>query len=261
MGETPYYSGCVFFSQATVLCYRGRLARMDTAATSTQVTLWHKLHNMEGAHGGEDKVYAIHGSISVANHLSISISPAYASTSIICFYIYRGRTRQMWVRASCCTPASAPSTHRPPSACSVRPPPPHTFPDGHMCSHILLLLYLSRGLIDVWVWWCGRVGEECGGQEWAPTDGPGTTHGPRQVRTLITTSAIHSFLEESGWRLALYVSAYLCVCVVVSVCRLAEQSVDLNLKLMRWRLLPALDLPKLTTTKCLLVGTTWILHI
>jgi ubiquitin-like modifier-activating enzyme ATG7 len=37
---------------------------------------------------------------------------------------------------------------------------------------------------------------------------------------------------------------------------LAEQSVDLNLKLMRWRLLPALDLPKLTATKCLLVGTT-----
>jgi ubiquitin-like modifier-activating enzyme ATG7 len=36
--------------------------------------------------------------------------------------------------------------------------------------------------------------------------------------------------------------------------RLAEQSVDLNLKLMRWRLLPALDIAALARTKCLLLG-------
>lgn len=36
--------------------------------------------------------------------------------------------------------------------------------------------------------------------------------------------------------------------------RLAEASVDLNLKLMRWRLLPALDAPKLAATRCLLLG-------
>jgi ubiquitin-like modifier-activating enzyme ATG7 len=36
--------------------------------------------------------------------------------------------------------------------------------------------------------------------------------------------------------------------------RLAENSIDLNLKLMRWRLLPALDLPTLTGSKCLLLG-------
>ncbi|TYZ59720.1 hypothetical protein PybrP1_011125 [[Pythium] brassicae (nom. inval.)] len=36
--------------------------------------------------------------------------------------------------------------------------------------------------------------------------------------------------------------------------RLAETSVDLNLKLMRWRQLPALDLEAIARTKCLLLG-------
>jgi ubiquitin-like modifier-activating enzyme ATG7 len=36
--------------------------------------------------------------------------------------------------------------------------------------------------------------------------------------------------------------------------KLAEASVDLNLKLMRWRALPALDLPLLARTRCLLLG-------
>ncbi|XP_069500022.1 ubiquitin-like modifier-activating enzyme ATG7 isoform X2 [Ambystoma mexicanum] len=36
--------------------------------------------------------------------------------------------------------------------------------------------------------------------------------------------------------------------------RLAESSVDLNLKLMRWRLVPTLDLEKIVSTKCLLLG-------
>ncbi|KAF7325738.1 Autophagy-related protein [Mycena kentingensis (nom. inval.)] len=36
--------------------------------------------------------------------------------------------------------------------------------------------------------------------------------------------------------------------------RLADQAVDLNLKLMRWRILPALDLEKISSTKCLLLG-------
>uniref|UniRef100_A0A672FXV9 Ubiquitin-like modifier-activating enzyme ATG7 n=1 Tax=Salarias fasciatus TaxID=181472 RepID=A0A672FXV9_SALFA len=35
---------------------------------------------------------------------------------------------------------------------------------------------------------------------------------------------------------------------------LAESSVDLNLKLMRWRLVPTLDLDKVVNTKCLLLG-------
>lgn len=36
--------------------------------------------------------------------------------------------------------------------------------------------------------------------------------------------------------------------------RLSESAVDLNLKLMRWRLLPELDLDKVAGTKCLLLG-------
>lgn len=36
--------------------------------------------------------------------------------------------------------------------------------------------------------------------------------------------------------------------------RLANQAVDLNLKLMRWRILPALDLEKVADMKCLLLG-------
>lgn len=36
--------------------------------------------------------------------------------------------------------------------------------------------------------------------------------------------------------------------------RLAAQAVDLNLKLIKWRLLPALDLDKISGTRCLLLG-------
>ncbi|KJA17472.1 hypothetical protein HYPSUDRAFT_46420 [Hypholoma sublateritium FD-334 SS-4] len=36
--------------------------------------------------------------------------------------------------------------------------------------------------------------------------------------------------------------------------RLAAQAVDLNLKLMRWRILPALDLDRISSTRCLLLG-------
>ncbi len=36
--------------------------------------------------------------------------------------------------------------------------------------------------------------------------------------------------------------------------RLADQSVDLNLKLMKWRIAPNLDLDKIKNTKCLLLG-------
>lgn len=37
--------------------------------------------------------------------------------------------------------------------------------------------------------------------------------------------------------------------------RLANSAVDLNLKLMRWRILPQLDLEKIGALKCLLFGS------
>jgi ubiquitin-like modifier-activating enzyme ATG7 len=37
-------------------------------------------------------------------------------------------------------------------------------------------------------------------------------------------------------------------------CRLADQSVDLNLKLIKWRISPTLNLEKIKNTKCLLLG-------
>ncbi|KAI9510094.1 hypothetical protein F5148DRAFT_1182407 [Russula earlei] len=37
-------------------------------------------------------------------------------------------------------------------------------------------------------------------------------------------------------------------------CSLADQAVDLNLKLMRWRILPGLNLEKIAQTRCLLLG-------
>jgi ubiquitin-like modifier-activating enzyme ATG7 len=40
----------------------------------------------------------------------------------------------------------------------------------------------------------------------------------------------------------------------VSSIRLADQSVDLNLKLMKWRISPTLNLDKIKSTKCLLLG-------
>ena len=55
-----------------------------------------------------------------------------------------------------------------------------------------------------------------------------------------------------------------CVCTHVCACtcmndalfpfRLAESAVDLNLKLMRWRLMPDLNLDTIKETRCLLLG-------
>ena len=41
---------------------------------------------------------------------------------------------------------------------------------------------------------------------------------------------------------------------IVVLVSLANQAVDLNLKLMRWRIMPSLDLDKISSTKCLLLG-------
>jgi ubiquitin-like modifier-activating enzyme ATG7 len=47
-----------------------------------------------------------------------------------------------------------------------------------------------------------------------------------------------------------------CYCLVPAdkIGRLADQAVDLNLKLMRWRIMPSLELDKISSTRCLLLG-------
>lgn len=37
--------------------------------------------------------------------------------------------------------------------------------------------------------------------------------------------------------------------------RIAENSIDLNLKLMKWRILPDINLEKIKDTKCLILGS------
>lgn len=39
-----------------------------------------------------------------------------------------------------------------------------------------------------------------------------------------------------------------------TILSLADQAVDLNLQLMRWRIMPSLDLEKVKQTRCLLLG-------
>ena len=59
-----------------------------------------------------------------------------------------------------------------------------------------------------------------------------------------------------GQKVKVYVHCthFTLTCHVSLPFRLAESSVDLNLKLMRWRLLPSLDLDCVAGTKCLLLG-------
>jgi hypothetical protein len=45
-----------------------------------------------------------------------------------------------------------------------------------------------------------------------------------------------------------------CIVLIMLARRLADQAVDLNLKLMRWRILPELNLERVAATKCLLLG-------
>ena len=65
-------------------------------------------------------------------------------------------------------------------------------------------------------------------------------------------------LEWLIWLLWWILLGVFLICLVFYVAdlylRLANQAVDLNLKLMRWRILPSLDLDKIAQTRCLLLG-------
>jgi hypothetical protein len=50
----------------------------------------------------------------------------------------------------------------------------------------------------------------------------------------------------SGWLILIHLN--------VNVDSLADQAVDLNLKLMKWRVMPDLALDEIAATKCLLLG-------
>jgi hypothetical protein len=67
---------------------------------------------------------------------------------------------------------------------------------------------------------------------------------------LVHRPPANKFLVQLETLIDLSVSSLLCF----GFCSLADQAVDLNLKLMRWRILPSLDLPKISSTRCLLLG-------
>ena len=46
----------------------------------------------------------------------------------------------------------------------------------------------------------------------------------------------------------------LALLTLLTLSSLADQAVDLNLKLMKWRIAPTLDLENIKNTKCLLLG-------
>jgi hypothetical protein len=69
-----------------------------------------------------------------------------------------------------------------------------------------------------------------------------------------------------SWRLLVTLPYFSAAAAAAAVCsvvdlspfmsplQLAEQAVDLNLRLMRWRAAPDLDIPTLAATRCLLLG-------
>lgn len=85
----------------------------------------------------------------------------------------------------------------------------------------------------------GRVGEDRAGEVGATGGGFGADDGSDEVSLLgsFWLFVLNSFFLRS-----------------LSLIRLADQATSLNLKLMRWRVLPELDLEKVENTKCLLLG-------
>jgi len=98
---------------------------------------------------------------------------------------------------------------------------------------------------------------------WRDAEAPGSNRGWRSRLGLVSVVGGPAAAEETarpaavGWekntqgKLAPRLAD---LAPMMDPTRLADQAVDLNLKLMRWRILPALDLEKVSGTKCLLLG-------
>lgn len=61
------------------------------------------------------------------------------------------------------------------------------------------------------------------------------------------------YMDPRRYVLPLALIPYLIATLLIST-RLADQAVDLNLKLIKWRIAPTLDLEKIKSTRCLLLG-------
>jgi hypothetical protein len=94
---------------------------------------------------------------------------------------------------------------------------------------------------------CQGAGEERPRETLGTHDQPASQHGCPRVRAFSTARVWGEGMSGALWKLPRITRA------TVSI-RLAESAVDLNLRLMRWRLMPAVELEKVSSCKCLLLG-------
>ncbi|KLT39874.1 ubiquitin-like conjugating enzyme [Cutaneotrichosporon oleaginosum] len=119
---------------------------------------------------------------------------------------------------------------------------PSALPDnpGWLLRNVLYYLQVHQGILKVTVL-CLRQGDAS------------------RTAALFTTkpTAPHAMLQAVGWERdhnGALNSKRADLGSSLNPTRLAEQAVDLNLKLMRWRIMPELDLDKVSSTRCLLLG-------
>ncbi|KAF2072280.1 hypothetical protein CYY_006412 [Polysphondylium violaceum] len=86
--------------------------------------------------------------------------------------------------------------------------------------------------------------------------------GEQTISSIVLTVALNSNTEWSGksvgWEKdtnGKIAPRFISLASTMDPMKLASQSVDLNLKLMRWRVMPSLDLETIKETKCLLLGS------
>ncbi len=99
----------------------------------------------------------------------------------------------------------------------------------------------------------GGLGEEREGIDLTESGGFGSDDGSEAVSTLYLTLSLLAYEYTLYWP-TMKGSAPDDAEPALRKHRLADQAVDLNLKLMRWRVMPNLNLEKIAETKCLLLG-------